>query len=161
MAPAIKDAVANLQAAKENLRALILAEQEKCKHPKVIHADWRGSEWGSAFKAQRLCLCCGLEEDAQGSGFSDNDWAFPTLKTDGFHKKVTHNELWNSRFPEGSLDARREARRATVNASVAAKAKCELMPEIDGSTVCRPCNFRTFDSEARCQAASSVQKSGE
>jgi hypothetical protein len=29
--------------------------------------------------------------------------------------------------------------------------KCELMPEIDGSTVCRPCNYRTFDSEASCR----------
>lgn len=112
MNPTIKKAVANLEAARGALRMVLKVEQKACEHPQIIHANWRSSEWGSAFKAQRLCLACGLEEEAQGSGYGDSDWAFKRLKTNGFHKVVSHNELWSSRFPEAGIDEEREARRS-------------------------------------------------
>lgn len=111
MIPAIKAAADNLERACLEMKETLKREQKTCAHPQVIHANWRSSEWGSAFKAQRLCLCCGLEEDAGGSGWGDDDSSFRSLKTKGFHKIVSHNELWRSRFPEADIDEEMEARR--------------------------------------------------
>jgi hypothetical protein len=111
MNPTIQKAVKNLKDAEAALRLVLKVEQQACQHPQVIHAKWRSSEWGSPFKAQRLCLCCGLEEDARHSGFGDSDSDFRRLKTKGFHKIVSHDELWRSRFPEADLDEEVEASR--------------------------------------------------
>lgn len=105
MRPAIKSAIEQLEAATLHLRATLANEQPKCDHPRVIHSNWRSSEWGSAFKARRLCLECGLEEQALHSGWGDNDRDFTWLKTGGFHKVVNSDELYRARFPEVAVDA--------------------------------------------------------
>jgi hypothetical protein len=100
----IKKALANLKNAERKLKLAFKIEQKTCAHPRVVHANWRHSDWGSAFKAQRLCLCCGLEEDARNSGWGNNDADFRRLKTKGFHKIVSHDDLWDSRFPHADVD---------------------------------------------------------
>lgn len=41
---------------------------------------------------------------------------------------------------------------AKINAALS-KGECEIQIEIDGSAICRRCNYRTFDSPAACTAA--------
>lgn len=105
MRPAIKDAVSKLSDATSKLKEILKREQKACDHKRVIHSNWRNSDWGSAFKARRLCLDCGLEEQAKNSGWGDNDSDFTRLKTGGFHKVVASEEIWRARFPEAEVDA--------------------------------------------------------
>lgn len=109
MNPTIKKAVDQLDAATTNMRNVLAAEQKKCSHARVIHSNWRRSDYGSAFKARRLCLDCGLEEEAKSIGWGDNDYDFRHLKTGGFHKIVDSNELYRSRFPEAKVDVGEDA----------------------------------------------------
>jgi hypothetical protein len=108
MNSAIESAIEAYRGAADKLRRTMKAEQKKCKHGQVIHSPWRASEWGPAFKARRLCLDCGLEEEAKHSGWGDNDSDFAKLKTKGFHKVVCSDELYRSRFPEGEVDCANE-----------------------------------------------------
>lgn len=103
MKPAIKRAVATLTKAKENLKRVLAAEQKACSHEHVIHSDWRASEWVGPFRARRLCLDCGLEE--QASSLGNDDYYFRQLKTNGFHKVVSGDEIYRTRFPEADVDA--------------------------------------------------------
>lgn len=104
MRPAIKTATDALNIAVKGLRSVLAYEQRACRHPRVIHSKWRSSDWGSPFKARRLCLDCGLEEEAKNSGWGDSDLDFKHLKTGGFHKVVCGDEIYRSRFPEGEVD---------------------------------------------------------
>lgn len=105
MNPTIKNAAQKLKSASENMKKILHNEQRACAHKRVIHSAWRSSEYFSAFKARRLCLDCGLEEEAMNSGWGDNDSDFKFLKTDGFHKVVSSDELYRSRFPLAEVDA--------------------------------------------------------
>jgi hypothetical protein len=102
--PAIKKAADELAASTANMKMVLAAEQKKCPHKRVIHSKWRSSEWVGAFKARRLCLDCGLEEQARNTGWGDYDSDFHHLKTDGFHKVVSSDELYKARFPEAEVD---------------------------------------------------------
>lgn len=105
MNAAIKTAVKKLERATCDLRAVLQREQKACPHKQVIHSKWKSSDYGSAFKARRLCLNCGLEEEAKNSGWGDSDSDFTRLKTKGFHKEVDDAwELYRSRFPEASVN---------------------------------------------------------
>lgn len=103
----IKKAAADLKVATDNMRAVLKHAQKVCSHNRVIHSPWRASDWGSAFKARRLCLDCGLEEEAKNSGWGDHDSDFSRLKTRGFHKVVSSEELYRTRFPEADVDVER------------------------------------------------------
>lgn len=105
MLPKIKKAADALAKAESNMKAVLASEQKKCPHKQVIHSEWRSSEFGSAFKARRLCLDCGLEEQALYSGWGDNDSDFKHLKTGGFHKVVDSWTLYGARFPEADVGA--------------------------------------------------------
>jgi hypothetical protein len=100
----ISSAVAKLKSAETAVRKALVKTQKHCKHSEVLHSNWRSSDWGPAFKARRLCLCCGLEEEAKHSGWGNNDSDFDHLKTRGFHKVVASHEIYNARFPQGSID---------------------------------------------------------
>jgi|GEM_PF-5913710 len=100
----IQKAIQNLEAATAALKSVLAVEQANCAHERVIHSKWRSSDYGPAFKARRLCLNCGLEEEAKNSGWGDDDRDFNRLKTGGFHKIVSAEELYNSRFPECAVD---------------------------------------------------------
>jgi hypothetical protein len=104
MHPDIADAVQVVKASKSALREVLARVRKTCTHDRVIHSPWRSSDWGSAFKARLLCLVCGLEEQAKNSGWGDNDSDFEHLKTNGFHKIVTSNDLYSARFPETEVD---------------------------------------------------------
>lgn len=106
MMPAIKEAVEATERAIGRLKEVLAAEQAKCPHARIIHSPWKSSEWGSAFKARRLCLDCGLEEEAMGSGWGDHDHSFRKLKSNGFHKVVDNWTLYGSRFPEAEVDVK-------------------------------------------------------
>ena len=104
MHPKIKYAIMVVHDAKSRLRGVLEAVQETCPHSKIIHSNWASSEWGSPFKARRLCLCCGLEEEARNSGWGDSDRDFPNLKSGGFHKVVSRDVIYRNRFPEVEPD---------------------------------------------------------
>lgn len=104
MNPNLKKAVSALERARKGMRDALRREQRRCPHRQVIHSNWRGSDWGSAFKARRLCLDCGLEEEAMNSGWGDNDSDFRRLKTKGFHKVVEPDALYQARLPEADVN---------------------------------------------------------
>ena len=104
MHPDVRDAITDVETAEAALREILTCVRKTCRHEKVIHSNWRSSNWGSAFKARRLCLACGLEEEAKHSGFGESDIDFRYLKTNGFHKVVSSDELYKSRFPETEVD---------------------------------------------------------
>jgi len=102
---AIEKAVKKLEQAEHDLREILKREQKTCPHKSVIHSKWKPSEWGSVFKARRLCLDCGLEEEAKHSGWGDNDYDFVDLKTGGFHKVVNDAwELYRVRIPQAAVN---------------------------------------------------------
>jgi hypothetical protein len=105
MKPSIKKAADKLELARANMRQVLDDEQGLCDHKRVIHSKWRSSEWFNPFKARRLCLDCGLEEEAKNSGWGDNDGDFRFLKTQGFHKEVSPDELYRARFPEARVES--------------------------------------------------------
>lgn len=105
--PDILVAVDQLKRAREEMRHVLLSIQKDCNHKKVIHVSWRTSVLGSAFKARRLCLNCGLEEEADHSGFGSGDCDFKYLKTEGYHKIVSSDELYKARFPEASVNVKK------------------------------------------------------
>lgn len=102
MHPEIKNAILEVDQAEIALRNVYDRIRPKCKHERIIHSNWRSSEWGSSFKARRLCLVCGVEEAATGIG--DEDYHFRVLKTNGWHKVVSSDELYQARFPQTSVD---------------------------------------------------------
>ena len=104
MLPRIKEAVIELSKAQQHMREVLAREQKACPHARVIHSNWRNSEWVGMFKARRLCLECGLEEESKNSGYGDSDADFRYLKTNGFHKIVSSDDLYRSRFPEAKVD---------------------------------------------------------
>jgi hypothetical protein len=106
MISTIQVALNKLEEARKNLVKILREEQKKCKHEKIIHSNWRSSEWGSAFRARRLCLACGMEEEARNSGWGNHDCDFPILKSNGFHKIVDADELYRARLPEVPVDTK-------------------------------------------------------
>lgn len=100
MHPAIREALDKVEKTTSEYREIMHREQERCLHQRVIHSEWAPSEFGPLFKARRLCLHCGLEEEAMGSGWGDGDHDFRKLKTDGFHRVVTQSDLYAARFPK-------------------------------------------------------------
>jgi hypothetical protein len=102
--PDLKQAIRKLDAAAAQMKAVLLQVQASCKHEQVIHAPWQASDYGAAFKARRLCLQCGLEEEAQNSGWGHDDCDFRRLKTNGFHKVVSRDVIYQNRLPEASVD---------------------------------------------------------
>lgn len=101
----IAHALSLLDDAKQRVASALASVQATCKHEAVLHSKWRASDWGPAFKARRLCLCCGLEEEALHSGWGDGDGDFTYLKTKGFHKIVDAHEIYRSRIPGASINA--------------------------------------------------------
>jgi hypothetical protein len=102
--PKIQEAADQLKAAETHMKATLAREQKKCSHARVIHSKWRSGEFFGPFKARRLCLDCGLEEEAKNSGWGDGDSDFKRLKTGGFHKVVDSYEIYKARFPEADVD---------------------------------------------------------
>jgi hypothetical protein len=100
----IKAAIEERERATAGLRCVLATAQAECSHGRVVQSPWRASDWGSPFRARRLCLDCGLEEEAKNSGWGDSDTDFKRLKTGGFHKVVSSEELYRSRFPESEVD---------------------------------------------------------
>jgi hypothetical protein len=103
MLPRIQKAAIELSRVEENMRKVLAEEQNLCPHSKVIHSNWRSSEWVAPFKARRLCIDCGLEEEAKNFGWGNCDSDFNYLKTKGFHKIVSSDELYRSRFPKAKV----------------------------------------------------------
>lgn len=100
----ISDALITFKKTRSSLLDIAKKEQKKCSHPRIIHLKWRSGEYFGPFKARRLCLECGLEQEARNSGWGDDDCDFPTLKSKGFHKIVDSTEFYRSRIGELPVD---------------------------------------------------------
>lgn len=94
----IANALEERDRAQERLEAVVYEVQEQCDHKFVLHSEWAVSDWGSVHKARRICLKCRLEEEAANSGWGDYDGDFAKLKTCGFHKTVSRDEIYNNRL---------------------------------------------------------------
>lgn len=100
--PGIEAAIMELHAAQERYREAIKREQEACRHPQVLQKSVRVLEAiGGVIGASRICVCCGLEEKPRngGQGWSEQDYEYDVLKTEGFHKKASDSEFYAARLP--------------------------------------------------------------
>lgn len=97
MHPDITRALDAVNQAEKELELVSERIQRECKHERVLHADYKSHQIlsGGLFM-RRICLGCGLEEESKG--FASGDYSFSKLKTNGFHKVVSHEELWMARI---------------------------------------------------------------
>ncbi len=69
--------------------------QARCKHEKIIESPRRASDYGSAFPARRICVCCGVEEVISA-------YSWPAHTVDGglyeFQRTPGQRTILNSEF---------------------------------------------------------------
>lgn len=97
MIAALEEQLKETQKAVSQFKLFLKGIQENCPHKKVLQSNWRSGEFFGPFYGHRICLDCGLEEKCSSAW--DNDGGYVKLKTDGFHKEVSAEEIYKHRIP--------------------------------------------------------------
>lgn len=114
--PGLVAGMRSLSDAQRDWKAMVAYTQSECKHTRVLQAPWRSSEWFGPSTPVRLCLECGLEEQAEGicstwpcgvywpgeqrSTEEERRPAHKSKLNTKFVMEVTRDELFKHRIPK-------------------------------------------------------------